>query len=77
MLKLTVKQQVNSHCCLQDLSYLSNYMSLNVFCCSGDGSKFTRKGTYKVKRGKTEDNKENNGDQMNVPSIRISKPCEY
>lgn len=40
----------------------------------GDGSKFTRKGTYKVKRGKTEDNKENNGDQMNVPSIRISKP---
>lgn len=52
-------------------------MSLNVFCCSGDGSKFTRKGTYKVKRGKTEDNKENNGDQMNVPSIRISKPCEY
>ena len=43
---------------------------------SGDGSRFTRRGTYKVKRGKSEDNKENNGDQMNVPSIRISKPGE-
>ncbi|XP_078332438.1 kinesin-like protein KIF27 isoform X4 [Crassostrea virginica] len=41
----------------------------------GDGSRFTRRGTYKVKRGKSEDNKENNGDQMNVPSIRISKPA--
>ena len=46
------------------------------FLFSGDGSRFTRRGTYKVKRGKSEDNKENNGDQMNVPSIRISKPGE-
>ncbi|XP_048780280.1 kinesin-like protein KIF27 isoform X2 [Ostrea edulis] len=43
----------------------------------GDGSKFTRKGTYKVKKGpgKAEDNKENNRDQMNVPTISISKPA--
>lgn len=44
------------------MSYFLNYICLNVFCCSGDGSKFTRKGIYKVKRGKIEDNKENNGD---------------
>ncbi|XP_061178029.1 kinesin-like protein KIF27 isoform X2 [Saccostrea echinata] len=43
----------------------------------GDGSKFKRKGTYKVKKGpgNSEDNKENNADQMNIPAIRISKPA--
>ncbi|KAK3104146.1 hypothetical protein FSP39_024813, partial [Pinctada imbricata] len=44
----------------------------------GDG-RFPRRGTYKVKRPgmKTEDNKENNSDSMNVPDIRISKAVSH
>ena len=45
-----------------------------------DSFRFTRRGTYKVKKGKKEDdkdkennNKENNANKVNIPEIKISR----
>ncbi|KAJ8298888.1 hypothetical protein KUTeg_022948 [Tegillarca granosa] len=41
----------------------------------GEDGKFVRRGTFRIKKGKKnqEDNKENNADRMNIPEIKISK----